>query len=166
MKAARSAFVLGFMALLMTTTLAHADIGWRGWGPRVGVADDPDQVIGGVHFDLGTFAPHVFFRPSVEMGIGDDVISVLGNAAAYYMWENIDPVKPYAGGQVVAAWFNPDHGDSETEVGVDGIGGIELTMDGGTRFHTEIQAGFGDIHDFKLMAGWTFGGGGSSNPKP
>ncbi len=156
MKARRYAIALSLIALLAAPALTHADIEWRGWGPRVGVSDDPDQVVGGVHFDLGELANNVHFRPSAEMGIGDDVTSLLGNALVMYMWDL--QVDPYAGGQVVVAWFNPDNGDSETELGIDAVGGFEMTFSGGTRFHTELQAGIGDIHDFKLMAGWTFGG--------
>ena len=47
-------------------------------------------------------------------------------------------------------------GDSETELGMDAVGDIEIMMKGDTCFLTELQIGFGDIHDFKLMVGWTF----------
>ena len=55
---------------------AVADFGLRGWGPRVGLAGDPDQVVAGVHFDLGEFAPQVWFQPDVLLGFGDDVTSL------------------------------------------------------------------------------------------
>lgn len=135
--------------------VASADIGYHGWGPRVGVADDPDQVVGGVHWDLGEFIPNLRFQPSVEVGIGDDTNAVLGNAMVAWYFPTQGKVRPYAGGQVVIGWFDPDEGDSDTEIGMAPVGGIEMKLDR-CRFLAEIQFGFGDIHDAKVMVGWTF----------
>ena len=135
---------------------AAADVGYRGWGPRVGLSDDPDQVVGGVHFDLGEFTPHVRLQPSVEVGFGDDVNSLLGNFMVSYYFQPQKSLTPYAGGQFTAAFFDPDRGDTETEIGIAAVGGVETRLSGGARFLVEIQLGFGDIPDVKLMAGWTF----------
>src|SRR5258706_10470978 len=45
-------------------------IGWQGWGLRVGGSANPDQIYGGVHFNLGYFPQDVRFRPTVEIGFG------------------------------------------------------------------------------------------------
>jgi hypothetical protein len=42
--------------------------GFRGWGPRVGVTLDPDQIHFGVHIDFGNFAERVRFQPNAELG--------------------------------------------------------------------------------------------------
>ena len=76
---------------------------------------------------------------------------------------------PYAGGQITAAYYDLDSDcagfggrfgnvcdDSETEIGPAAVGGIEVDMDGGSRFLAEIQVGFSDLPDVKLIAGWTF----------
>jgi hypothetical protein len=136
--------------------IAAADIGYHGWGPRVGIADDPDQGIVGVHWDLGEIVTNLRFQPSVEGGFGDDVHAFLGNLMVAWYFSPQGKVRPYAGGQVVVAWFDPDEGDSETEIGTAPVGGIEMTLDGGSRFLAEIQLGIGDIHDVKVMVGWTF----------
>src|SRR5262245_8488909 len=55
-------------------------IGWEGWGVRVGLSSDPDQAFGGVHFNLGHFARDVRFRPTIELGLGDDVTTLMALA--------------------------------------------------------------------------------------
>jgi len=135
---------------------AAAELQFEGWGPRVGIADDPDQGIVGVHFDLSDRMRRLLFRPSVELGFGDDVDTLMGNALLAYRFDTRSDVDPYAGGQIVAALFDPDKGDEDTEIGIAAVGGIEFATRGGYRFHVELQLGFGDIHDVKLMGGWTF----------
>lgn len=152
---------IALLVVLAAPATAFADVGFMGWGPRFGISDDPDQGIIGVHFDLGEFADNVRFRPSVEAGFGDDVTSFLANGLVAYYFDVKSSVTPYVGGQAVFAFFDFDDegdgdGDSETEIGLDAVGGIEIAMKGDTRFLTELQVGFGDIHDFKLMVGWTF----------
>ncbi len=139
---------------------AAAEIGYRGWGPRVGFSGDPDQIVGGVHFDLGEFAPHVRWQPSVDFGFGDDVFALTGNLMVAYYFQVQGTVTPYAGGQLTAAYFSFDDGrggdDSDTEIGPAGVGGIETKLKSGTRFLAELQLGFGDIPDVKVLVGWTF----------
>jgi hypothetical protein len=129
--------------------------GYRGWGPRVGITSDPDQVIGGVHFDMGELAPHVRWEPNFEIGFGDDVNSFSGNVLFAYYFPQQGNVTWYAGGQPAVVFFDVDNGDSETEIGVDAVGGIETKV-GGARMLFEIQLGFGDIHDAKFLVGWKF----------
>ena len=152
---------IALLVVLCAPATTFADMGFVGWGPRFGISDDPDQGIIGVHFDLGEFADNVRFRPSLEAGFGDDVTSFLANGLVAYYFDTSAKVDPYAGAQAVFAFFNFDDDDggdddSETEIGLDVVGGVEFPMKGDTRFLTELQIGFGDIHDFKLMVGWTF----------
>ena len=149
----------GAMLACVASGWAVADVGYRGWGPRVGLSSGPDQFVAGAHFDLGEFAPHVRWQPSFDFGFGDDVFTLTGNLMVAYYFPVKASVTPYAGGQVTAAYFNfDDHrgDDSDTEISLAGVGGIETRLKGGTRFLAEIQLGFGDIPDVKLMVGWTF----------
>lgn len=153
-------------AVAATLPAAHADIGYRGWGLRVGLAESPDQVIGGFHWDLGEWAPHVYFQPDLEFGLGDDVFTVDFTAPATYHWENLEGnVEPYVGGGVVVALFsfdddfnnglgNGEGDDTEFEVGVEAIGGVEWRLSSGSDFFLELSIGFGDIHDAEVVAGW------------
>jgi hypothetical protein len=149
------------------STAGVADLGYRGVGPRVGISSDPDQVVGGVHVDFGEFARGVRFQLSVEAGFGDDTTTIQGNFMVAYYFPVQAAVTPYAGGSFSAAFFDFDDcrgfgarfgrcDDSETEIGPVGVGGIETKLSGGARFLAELQLGFADLPEVKLVAGWTF----------
>ncbi len=161
MKRSQVVVLVALVAASVVVSPAAAGAGLRGWGPRVGLSDDPDQVVVGAHFDLGEVARNVRVQPSVDLGVGDDVVSLSGNAMLGYYFPVKASITPYAGGQVTAAWFDFDSGGengdrSETEIGLALVGGFETKLRSGTRFLTEIQIGIGDIADMKLLAGWTF----------
>ena len=136
------------------------DFGWRGVGPRVGLAADPDQVVGGVHFDLGEFAPRVWFQPDVVVGFGDDVRSVVGSAAVWYRFEGVHSrITPYAGGAPAVGLFSVDRNgndDTDVEFGLQIGGGSEWRLSSGNRFVVELRLGLGDLWDALVFAGWTF----------
>ncbi len=162
MKPYRTPACVMALAAVLWASASAADIGYRGWGPRVGISDSPDQFVAGAHWDLGEFAPHVRWQPSVDFGFGDDAFSFTGNIMVGYWFPTKSSVTPYAGAQVTAAYVNYDDGggrngdESDTEIGVALVGGIETTLKSGTRFLVELQIGLSDIPDAKLMAGWTF----------
>ena len=84
------------------------DIGYRGWGPRVGLASDPDQVIGGAHIDFGEFAKNVRFVPNAELGIGDDVFIVSVTAPVHYIWRDLNTsTMPWISARGVKYWPAP-----------------------------------------------------------
>ena len=156
------------IAVATLPSATASDLGYRGWGPRVGLTDSPDQVIGGVHWDLGEWGPHVVFQPDLEFGIGDDVTAIDFTFPATYHWENLGGnVEPYVGGGVVLAVFkfdddfnnglgNGEGDDTEFEVGIEAIGGVEWRLKSGNDFFLELSIGFGDIRDAEVVAGWTF----------
>ncbi len=164
--------LLLLLPVLSTPALAQSrGFGFQGWGPRVGISSDPDQVIGGVHFDLGDFARGVRFQPSAEIGFGDDVVTLLANGMVSYYFPIDAPVTPYAGGALTVAFYDFDSDcegfggrfgrgrgdcDSETEIGPTAVGGIEMKLDGGSRFLAELNVGFADLPEVKVVAGWTF----------
>jgi hypothetical protein len=165
--------LLGTLGVVLFATLAPAgDIGWRGWGPRVGLSNDPDQVVAGAQFDLGEFTRNLRFQPSAEIGVGDDMVSFYGNAMTAYYFPVKGNVIPYAGAQLTA-WlvdFDDDpgqhqHFDDEfddgfnTEIGLAALGGIETRLKSGTRFLAELQVELTNHPEIKVMAGWTFGKG-------
>jgi hypothetical protein len=132
-----------------------------GVGPRVGVTMDPDQIHFGLHLDAGNFSPRVRFQPNLEVGIGDDrTLFAFNFEAAYRFRENWDVWTPYAGGGVGinVVNFDDDIGgdDSDTDVGLNLLGGIEKGTGGGDRFFLELKLGLVDSPDFKITVGWTF----------
>lgn len=140
-----------------------SDVGFRGWGPRVGLTINPDQVHFGAHLDFGNFARHVRFQPNVEIGFGDDVTLVTVNfEAAYRFRQSWDVWSPYVGGGLGVNHASFDKGgpggdDSSTDLGVNALGGIERGLSNGHRFFVEAKLGLVDESpDLKATVGWTF----------
>ena len=137
-----------------------SDVGFRGWGPRVGVSLDPDQVHFGVHVDYGHFAEHIRFQPNLELGFGDNVkLFTLNAEAAYRFSEQWDVWSPYLGGGVGANFKSFEHGHdntTQTDVGLNLLGGIERGLSNGDRFFIEGKFSLNDVPDAKIAVGWTF----------
>ena len=154
-------FLLVILGCLILTgpVLAQnqSDIEYKGWGLRVGLADSPDQVIGGVHIDFGEFTDRLRFRPDAELGFGDDVNTLFVTAPVHYLFKVADSnVRPYAGGGVSLGFVDPDRGDSDFEIGFKATGGAEWQRKNGKAFFLELEIGLGDVHDVQLVIGWAF----------
>jgi len=136
------------------------ELGYRGWGPRVGLTSGPDQVHVGLHMDYGVFAPRVRFQPNIEAGFGDNLTLVTFNfEAAYRFRDRWDAWTPYLGGGLGLDWYNFDNGpydNSDTDLGMSVLGGIERGLKNGNRFFIEAKLGLSDAPDAKFTAGWTF----------
>jgi hypothetical protein len=146
----------------VATAAPDAGSGVRGWGPRIGLAADPDQVLVGFHVDAGRISPRVRFQPDVEMGVGDDVFVLGFTAPVHYRFPASGDLKPYAGGGVTVGYWDIDRGrddgydDDDVEFAIDLIGGLEWIRRGGDLFFLEFDLLAGDLHDFQFVAGWTF----------
>lgn len=134
---------------------AETGVGFRGWGPRVGASADADQVLFGAQFDLGEFIKNLRWQPSVELGFGDDKLSLYGNFMVGYYFPVQAAVTPYAGAQVTVWLFDEDDAFN-AEIGLYAVGGIETKLKGGNRFLAELQVGIGDVPDVRVLVGWTF----------
>ena len=166
-RTARRALILAILSLGLPA-VAQADMGLVGVGPRVGISSDPDQVVIGATFDLGEFAKNVRFQPSLELGLGDHTTTYQGNFMVSYYFPVRAKVTPYAGGSVSIAYydFRSCRGfavgfggrfacdSNSTEIGPVAVGGIETKVSAGTRFLAELQIGFGDLPETKVVAGW------------
>lgn len=159
------------VGLFLVPGLAHAgsesDVGFRGWGPRVGLSVDPDQIHFGAHVDFGNFARHVRFQPNAEVGFGDNVTLVALNIEAVYRFQSRwDVWTPYVGGGPglnFGRWHESHwngnakgHDNSFSEVGFSIVGGVERGLRNGDRFFGEAKLGFADSPELKLTVGWTF----------
>lgn len=151
------------IALMAGSSMAQDDdeFGLRGWGPRVGLAADPDQIVAGVHFDLGEFAPQIWFQPDVVLGVGDDVTSLVASAPVWYRFEGAsDKITPYAGGALAVGLFDVDRpgksSDSSVEIGLQIGGGGEWRLRQGRKFQLELRLDLLDVWDALVIAGWTF----------
>jgi len=164
MRNTRQAFLAAVLTVALVPALALAgpdsDIGFRGWGPRLGFSSSPDQFIFGAGLDFGNFGQHVRFQPNIEMGLGDhQTTGALNLDMAYRFSSNWDVWTPYLGGGVGLSVAGPEDGltrDTDTGFGASVIGGIDKGLSNGDRFFTEMKIGAGDVPDFKLMVGWMF----------
>jgi len=149
-------FVCVSLAALPST--AHAD---AAWGVRFGVSSGPDQVLFGGHVETGYVAPSLLFVPSVTLGFGDNVTVLQGNADLHYMLPlEGSALSLYSGGGFGLA-FTDYHSDviadnTSTNAGINVLFGVKAPPQNSGQFFVEARAGFIDLPDFELLAGFTF----------
>jgi hypothetical protein len=85
-------FLLGVVLFSSTPALAQ-DGGVRG-----GISVDPDQFYFGAHLETSPLVDRLYFRPNVEVGIGDDLTLIAANMEFVYKFSTSRPVNLYAGG--------------------------------------------------------------------
>jgi hypothetical protein len=134
--------------------------GENNMGVRVGVTDDPDQVVVGGQWDLGHLFEMFRFVPHAELGFGDDASVLAVTAPAVRRFPLDMSFVPYAGAGITAGVidFDDDRGDGDTEfeVGAKVLGGLEWDLERGRTVFVELNVGFGDLHDIELIGGITF----------
>jgi len=139
-------FLLG--VVLFSPVPAFAQHG----GIRGGISVDPDQFYFGGHFETSPLVDRLYFRPNVEVGIGDDLTLVAANMEFVYKFSTRRPWNIYAGGGPALNIYKPDGRDSNTEAGLNFLAGVEQAH--GLFF--EFKVGAIDSPDFKFGVGWTF----------
>jgi len=146
--------------VLLTATVGHAQgqAQLARYGGRVGLSSEPDQLTLGAFGTMAAFSPNVTFRPSGDLGIGSDVLTIIGNADLQYTFSTSGggPV-PFFGGGIGLLWFDPDGGSSDTELGLQIYGGVELAYRGYQTGIFEVRLGLDDeMPDLKLTYGFGF----------
>jgi opacity protein-like surface antigen len=159
----------GVLAVLLVSAAGNAEaqdrnrlFGYHGFGPRVGLSFNPDQVFVGGHIDFGEAFPHVRFQPNLEIGFGDDITLIQVDGDFHYRFlEAWDVWNPYLGGGLGLSHASLDNApdgvdDSSTDFQIHVVGGIEKYISSG-KFFVESKLGLVDeTPDFKLLVGWTF----------
>ena len=145
--------------LFLPASAQAADMGLKGWGPRLGVADDPDQIIGGVHWNSGELVRHLRLQPNIEVGLGDDATVVSGTLPLHYRFRDKPALTPYVGIGVLFAYVDrddrrPGKDDSEFEINPVLIWGLEWPLSGGGDIFFEVDFTTGDAHEIKVVVGW------------
>lgn len=164
MKVRRVLIGLALLALAVPASAQQhstQQLGYYGLGPRVGASSNPDQVVAGMQFNLGDFVPHLRFQPNFELGFGDDRTIISVTAPVHYRFPVNANIVPYAGGGITLAYIHHDLGggqdDSNFDIAAKAVGGVEWPLQGSKQFFLELTAGFGDIPDVEVLAGWMFG---------
>lgn len=154
-KAMSPGAVLGAMFLvagLWGASGARAD----GFGPRVGLTGDPDQVHMGMHFPTLPLSPNLGFMASFEVGVGDNTTLFSGNMDFKYIFPTrTGSWRPYAGVGPALHLLDRDNVDDDMEVGLGLFGGMQTATRSGA-FFGEMRLGVADSPDFKFTVGWMF----------
>ena len=125
---------------------------------RVGLGNEPDQIIAGANFLETEIANNVYLEPNAELGVGDDYLILSGTAPFHYRFQTSAKVQPYAGGGVIVGLARVDknnNDDTNLEIGLRATGGIFFNA-GNTEMFAEVSLVFGDLHDIQAMVGWRF----------
>ena len=143
-------FLLGVVLFTSTPALAQ-DAGIRG-----GISVDPDQFYFGGHLETSPLVDRLYFRPNVEIGIGDDLTLIGANMEFVYKFTRNRPLNLYAGAgpALNILMFDDSAGDNDTdtEAGFNILVGAETPK--GLFF--EFKIGAMDSPDLKFGVGYTW----------
>lgn len=149
--------------LLAGTPSFSQDLGFRGWGVRGGLSDNPDQVVLGVQTDFGEFIPRLAFRPHLDLGLGDDTTVIALGVPALYRLPIEGSFTLYGGGGLIVGLIDEDEDDdvrreddgNEVDISPLLAGGIEWPIGRGD-LGVELNAAGGDLPRVKLLGVWNF----------
>ncbi len=137
---------------------AHAEeLALTRYGARFGLSSEPEQVTFGAYVGLGELAPDLQLRPSVDLGFGDDLLSLILNVDFQYYPQISRPrFHPYFGGGFGAAYYDSDHFGSKTDFGLGLYLGAEKALSGYRTASLELRAGIDELPDLKITFGIGF----------
>jgi hypothetical protein len=146
----RLAIVLLAAVIGGALVLAAAPASAQTFGVRVGASARPSQFVFGGHVETPPLADHLYFRPNVEVGIGDNVTLVTANFEVVYKFELAKPWGLY-GGAGPALNVISDVG-RHAEGGFNFLAGVEHE----SGIFAEVKAGIIDSPRFKVTLGYVF----------
>jgi len=133
-------------AVILTAAPAAA----QSYGVRVGASASPDQFVFGGHVETPPLADRLYFRPNVEIGIGDSVTLVAANFELVYKFELPKPWGLYAGAGPALNIISDV--DRHAEGGFNFLVGVEHE----SGIFAEVKAGAIQSPGFKVTIGYTF----------
>jgi opacity protein-like surface antigen len=148
--------------IIALLTAAPAAIAKAPLGVHGGFSFDPDQIVIGGHMRVSE--PYVgwIVQPSLDLGFGDKVTSFIFNGDMLYTFPELQTSEWgfYAGAGLALAFYQLDISgpgdDSQTEVGLNIIGGVTKKLISGNELMGEFRVGVDNIPDVKLLIGITF----------
>lgn len=150
-------FVTGLSFFLGLVVLSSAPAAAQDAGVRGGLSVDPDQLYFGGHLETSPLVDRLYFRPNVEVGIGDDLTLIAANMEFVYKFSTRRAWNVYAGaGPALNIYMFDDDGrgdnDAETEAGFNILIGVEQSR--GLFF--EFKVGAIDSPELKFGVGYTW----------
>ena len=148
-------FLAGLSILLGVVVFSSTPALAQDGGIRGGISIDPDQFYFGGHLETAPLVDRLYFRPNVEVGIGDDLTLIGANMEFVYKFSRSRGLNLYAGAGPALNIFmfdGPGDNDAETEAGFNILVGAETPK--GLFF--EFKIGAIDSPDFKFGVGYTW----------
>lgn len=139
--------MLGLTGAMVTPAEAQVRTGVQG-----GVSLDPDQFYFGGHIETTPLVDRLRFRPSVDIGVGEDLVAVAGNFDFTYTFPGGRQWNLYVGGGPSVNFYNADNGGDNTEGGFNFLIGAKQSR--GLFF--EMKVGVEGSPDLKFGVGYTF----------
>lgn len=143
---------LAFLGLTGAIAASPAQAQQIAPGVQGGVSIEPDQFYFGGHVETSPLVDRLRFRPSVDIGIGDDGTLVSGNFEFTYTFPGSRPWDLYVGGGPAINWYKPDNGGSDSQAGFNFLAGVKNRA--GLFF--EVKLGVEGSPDVKFGVGYTF----------
>jgi hypothetical protein len=140
------------LAALAVVVLLPSSVAAQAPGVRAGISVDPDQFFVGGHYETGPLVERLHFKPSLEVGFGDDVTHIGVNFEFVYKILTRQEWTLYAGGGPAINHYSFNRRDAATEPGFNAIFGADTSR--GLFF--EVKLGAPDSPDVKFTVGWTF----------
>jgi hypothetical protein len=135
-------------------------------GVHAGFSVDPDQFVFGGHAIMAEPLIGWQLHASLDFGFGDNVTSIIGNGDFVYAFPELATAdwRFYVGGGVGVGQYSYDHpdptppgfDDSDTQFGLNIVGGITRRLLSGNELLGELRIGVEDMPDVKIVAGFTF----------
>lgn len=146
-----------FIAIVIAALLFAIPVqAQEGVGVRAGVSGDPNQFYFGGHAAFGPVVDKLWFRPNIEVGVGNNLTLIaLNGEFAYWIPLHKNPWNVYLGGGPAANIFTsggPVNRNSDVRPGFNLLMGIAQSKG----FFSEIKIGAIDSPSFKFGIGYTF----------
>ena len=146
--------LLTLCALLLVLAAPRASA--VGIGARAGFSLNPEQVVLGGHLDLISFIPGTRLVIPVELGLGDDFTRFTVAADLAAKLPEISGWGSYLGGELALHNWS-SHGNSQTDLGVLLLLGVDKQVKDKAAVGFEVKIGIVDSPDFAALFLYTFG---------
>ena len=144
--------VFGFLLATSSPLLAQG-----GTGVRMGVSIDPDQIYFGGHFEAGPVMESLWVRPNLEVGIGNDIVSIgLNYELAYWVPLESKAWKTYIGAGPALNIYIVDTGVGGRDSNVKPGFNILMALAHRDGLFTELKLGALDSPDLKFGIGFSW----------
>ena len=144
--------VFGFLLATSSPLLAQG-----GTGVRMGVSIDPDQIYFGGHFEAGPVMESLWVRPNLEVGIGNDIVSIgLNFELAFWIPLESRAWKTYIGAGPALNIYIVDTGVGGRDSNVKPGFNILMALAHRDGLFTELKLGALDSPDLKFGIGFSW----------